>query len=114
MFMNCDTIGARSSSDNIYNRSLFSDSLSSSYCIVIKKEVKSHKHQYHSEQVLVIEGEAEMKLGEKTFPVKKGDVIFIPKNTVHSVKNKGAIPLKVLSVQAPYFDGKDRIFVDEK
>ncbi len=114
LFMNCDTIGARSISDNVYNKSLFSDSLSSSFCIVIKKEVKAHKHLHHSEQVMVVEGEAEMKLGEKIFPVKKGDVIFIPRNTVHSVKNKGSIPLKVISVQAPYFDGKDRVFVEEK
>jgi mannose-6-phosphate isomerase-like protein (cupin superfamily) len=109
-----DTIGAASKTDNIYNRSAFSDSLASSFVIVIKKEVKAHKHTTHSEHVLVLEGEGLMRLGEKSFDIKKGDLVFIPKNTVHSVKCKSKMPLKVLSVQAPMFDGKDRIMVEEK
>lgn len=113
-FLSVDTIGLGSTSDNIYNKALFSDSLSSSFCIVIKKEVKGHKHLHHSEQVMVIEGEGSMVLGDKILNIKKGDVIFIPKNTVHSVKNTGIVPLKVLSVQAPFFDGKDRVFVEGK
>jgi mannose-6-phosphate isomerase-like protein (cupin superfamily) len=109
-----DTIGKQSTSGNIYNKALFSDSLSSSFCIVIKKEVKPHKHLSHSEQVVVLEGEGLMKLAEKTFTIKKGDVVYIPKNTVHSVKTTSNIPLKVLSIQAPYFNGDDRVFVEEK
>ena len=53
-----------------------------------------------------------MKLGEKELKIRKGDVVFIPKNTVHSVKSIGKEPLKVISVQAPFFDGKDRIMID--
>lgn len=109
---NCDTIGSLSTTENIYSRHLYSDSLSSSFCIVIKQQVKAHKHLHHSEQVMILAGEAEMKLGEKFFPVKKGDEVFIPKNTVHAVRNTGNVPLKVLSVQSPYFDGKDRVMVE--
>lgn len=108
-----DSIGASTATDNIYNRALSGDSLSSSFCIVIKKEVKSHYHRYHSEHVVILEGEGSMKLNGKNFTVKKGDVVFIPKNSVHSVKSTGAVPLKVLSVQAPAFDGADRVFVNE-
>jgi mannose-6-phosphate isomerase-like protein (cupin superfamily) len=43
--------------------------------------------------------------------IKKGDVIFVPKGTGHSVVKKGKKALKVISVQAPFFDGKDRIFL---
>lgn len=107
-----DTIGRESKTDNIYNRFLFGDSLASTFCIVIKKEVKAHKHISHSENVIVLEGEGEMNLGDKQMKIKKGDVIFIPKNTVHSARSKGNVPLKVLSVQAPLFDGKDRIMID--
>jgi len=109
-----DTIGNKSATENIYNKVLFGDSLASSFCIVIKKEVKSHKHLNHSEHVIVVEGEAIMHLGDKTFTIKKGDVIFIPKNTIHSVKNTGKQPLKVLSIQAPRFDGTDRIMIEQK
>lgn len=108
-----DTIAAPASADNIYNKPLASDSLASSFLIVVKKEVKKHKHLTHSETVYVIEGEAEMLLGDKTIAIKKGDVIFIPKNIVHAVtKVKSKKPLKIVSVQAPYFDGKDRVMVE--
>ena len=108
-----DTIGTQTLSDNIYNKALAGDSLASSFCILIKKEVKAHKHQKHSEHVLVLEGTGLMKLNGKTFEIKKGDLVFIERNQVHSVKNTGPVPLKVLSIQAPRFDGSDRVFVPE-
>lgn len=112
--MGTDTIGSGTASSNIYSKALFSDSLSSSFCIVIKKEVKPHRHASHSEQVLVLEGEGLMKFDGQSFIIKKGDLVFIPKNKVHSVKTTGKIPSKVLSVQSPQFDGSDRIMVEEK
>ena len=110
--MNTDSIGTKTVSDNLYNKSLFSDSLASSFVIVIKKEVKLHKHLSHSEHVVVLEGTGQMQLGDKHFELKKGDVIFIPKNTIHSARSTGKVPLKVLSVQSPNFDGKDRVFIE--
>jgi mannose-6-phosphate isomerase-like protein (cupin superfamily) len=109
-----DTVGARTVSDNIYNKPAFSDSSASSFCIVIKQAVKAHYHQKHTEHVLVLEGEGMMRLGDKNFKIKKGDLVFIPRNTVHSVKSTGAVPLKVYSIQSPFFDGKDRIMIEEK
>ena len=109
-YQSIDTIKPPSEYENIYNRPLYTDSLTSSFVIFIKKDVKRHKHLNHAEHVLIIEGEGEMTLGNKTFIVKKGDFVFIPKNTWHSVKTSSTIPLKVLSLQAPLFDGKDRIF----
>ncbi len=107
-----DTITAPAAYENIYSRMIASDSLVCSFVIFIKKEVKKHKHILHSEHVYILEGEGEMLLGDKSFKVKKGDMIFIPKNTPHSLKVTSAIPMKVLSVQAPMFDGKDRMFVE--
>ena len=111
-YVSIDTIGSKTGSDNLYNKTLFTDSLASSFCIVIKKEVKAHKHINHAEHVFVLEGKAQMKIADRDFEIKKGDMIFIPKNTVHSVKTTSKEALKVLSWQAPFFDGKDRIFVD--
>jgi mannose-6-phosphate isomerase-like protein (cupin superfamily) len=109
-YQGLDTIKAPATWDHIYNRAVYSDSLTSSFVIFIKKEVKEHKHLTHTEHVVVLDGTAEMKVDGKSFKIKKGDVIFIPKNTWHSVKVSSTVPLKVLSVQAPNFDGKDRIF----
>ena len=111
--INVDTIKVPEKAQGNYNTPLFSDSLVSSFVIYVQQEVKHHLHAFHSEHVIVLEGTGTMRLGDKTFPVKKGDVIFIPKNTAHSVKNTGAIPLKVVSIQAPLFDGTDRIMVDK-
>jgi mannose-6-phosphate isomerase-like protein (cupin superfamily) len=111
-FQSLDTIRAPETYENIYSRPVASDSLSSSFVIFIKKEVKKHKHQHHTEQVIILEGEGEMTLAEKTFHVKKGDIIFIPENTIHSLKVTSAVPVKILSVQSPFFDGSDRIFIE--
>jgi len=112
--LNVDTVGSNSKTENVYSRAAFGDSLASSFCIVIKKEVKPHKHVSHSEHILVTEGEGIMKLADKTFTIKKGDLVFIPKNTIHSVRTTSKIPLKVISVQSPMFDGTDRIMTEEK
>lgn len=107
-----DTITAPAVYENIYMRTIASDSLVSSFILFIKKEVKKHKHIFHSEHVYILDGEGEMVLGNKTFKVKKGDMVFIPKNTAHSLKVTSTTPVKVLSVQAPIFDGKDRMLVE--
>lgn len=93
-------------------QALFNDSLVTSSIIYISKEVKLHKHISHSEHVLVLEGEGEMQMGDKTFRIKKDDFIFIPKGVPHAVKTVSSVPLKVISIQAPMFDGKDRVMLE--
>jgi len=98
--------------DNIFTQKLSSDSNVTSILIWIKKEVKPHKHVMHSEHVYVLEGAGKLLLGEKIMEVKEGDLIYIPPNTVHALKVTSPTPMKVLSVQAPEFDGKDRVAVE--
>ena len=85
------------------------DSLSSTFIIFIKDKVAMHKHEFHSENVIVLEGTATMYLDGIIYEIKPGDIIFIPKNTWHEVKVSSSIPLKVVSIQSPFFDGSDRI-----
>lgn len=108
-----DTIQAPAASDNVYVKPLYHDSLASSFCIIVKKEVKLHKHETHSETVYVISGEADMMVGTQAIHIKAGDILFIPKGTPHSAKVTSSEPLKILSVQAPVFDGKDRVMLDK-
>lgn len=98
---------------NIYVKKIDSDSLVSNFIIWIKDEVKAHKHVTHCETIIVLEGAAIMTLGDKKIEIKKGDYIFVPKDTPHSVKVTSEIPLKVISIQAPEFNGDDRIFMKE-
>lgn len=88
------------------------DTLSSSFHIIIPKEVALHKHLHHTEQVIVLEGTAIMTVADKIFNIKKGDVILIPKNTPHSLKVTSKIPLRCVSIQAPFFDGTDRVLLN--
>lgn len=109
-FQSLDTIQPLASYENIYSRPLYSDSLASSFVIFIKNQVKEHKHVTHTEHVYILDGTGEMTLGKNKFTVKKGDMIFIPKNTFHALKTTSPAPVKALSIQAPFFDGKDRVF----
>ena len=97
---------------NIYIKKIVEDSLQSTYIIWIKKGVKTHYHHHHTELIYVIEGSGEMTLGDSSFSVVKGDFFMIPMQTHHAVNTTSKIPLKVMSVQCPKFDG-DRIWVDE-
>ena len=108
-----DTINAPNTIAQVWVKPMYHDSMASSFVIVIPVEVKLHKHLTHAEHVYVLEGAGEMVLGDKKFLVKKGDLIFIPRGTLHSVRVTSISPMKVLSVQAPYFDGKDRVAVQE-
>lgn len=92
---------------------LAGDDLSTVFAIWVGNKVRPHYHAHHSETVVVLEGEALMRLGDKYFPIKSGASIFIPKGTIHSVEVTSEQKLKVISVQAPRFEGKDRIFIDQ-
>jgi mannose-6-phosphate isomerase-like protein (cupin superfamily) len=97
--------------ENVYVKPLYSDSLSSTYAIWVKKAVKSHKHVKHTEVVTVLQGKGVMTVGGQERKIKKGDVVIIPKGTPHAVITTSRKPLLVISVQAPRFKGKDRIWI---
>lgn len=98
--------------ENVYSEKIAEDSLSSSFLIWIKKEVKLHKHLEHSEHVYVLDGEGNMQLGNENLNIKAGDIIYIPQNTPHKVVTTSKKPLKVISIQSPQFDGSDRILLE--
>lgn len=97
--------------ENIYVKKMYSDSLSTSFIIWIKKEVKAHKHEHHSETIYVLEGKGTMTVGKDTFEINKSDFFNIPMNTAHSLRVISNQPVKVISIQAPIFDGSDRVFI---
>lgn len=97
--------------DNIYSEEIHSDSLSSSFLILIRNNVPLHKHEFHSEHVFVLEGTGEMTLGTQHVSITKGDLVIIPKGTPHSVEVTSMDPLRILSIQSPKFTGKDRVLI---
>ncbi|TVR80256.1 MAG: cupin domain-containing protein [Chitinophagaceae bacterium] len=98
--------------DNIYSKMLFGDNeLVNSFIIYINESVPEHFHQFHSEHVLIIEGSGIFKIDNELFHAKAGDLFFLPKKVSHGFTVTEG-PVKALSIQAPYFDGTDRILTE--
>ena len=62
-----------------------------------------HIQPDHDEVVLVLRGECGFRIGGETRRVKAGDLMFIPRDTLHGpIVDSGEVAL--LSVFAPFFD----------
>lgn len=108
---NLDAIKPPASFDGVYTERLWGDTLVTSFLMFIKGKLAVHYHDEHSEHVYVLDGTAEMTMDGRKFTIKKGDFIFIPMGARHSVSVTSPQPLKIISIQAPWFDGRDRIVV---
>jgi len=97
--------------ENIPVERISDDSNQAAFVIWIKIEVVLHKHEWHTKNVYILDGKGEMTLGDEKFVVKKGDYFNIPEATPHALKVLSSGPIKVLSIQSPYFDGSDRILI---
>ncbi len=71
-----------------------------------------HKHFISEELYHVTQGEGEMILGNKKFPVKVGDTVCILPGTAHQIKNTGENDLKVLCCCAPHYSHADTELID--
>ncbi len=69
-----------------------------------------HLHRDYDEAFCVLEGEVEFLLGEDTIPAGAGTCVHIPKGTLHTFKNVGTTPSRVLGVLTP--GGFERFFLE--
>jgi quercetin dioxygenase-like cupin family protein len=61
----------------------------------------AHAHPGQDKLYVVLEGEAEIQVGDETQSVLEGAAAFAPSGVLHSVRNRGANRLIVLAVLAP-------------
>ncbi|MDX1304544.1 cupin domain-containing protein [Photobacterium sp.] len=74
-----------------------------------------HIQKNHDELLVIIEGNVDFKVGEEIKNVNKGDLVFIPKATLHGPILKEGQSFAALSVFAPHFDRtKDNIEWDRE
>lgn len=62
-----------------------------------------HKHPDTEQVLYILEGEGELRIGPEAaelFPVKPGDVVRIPPDTLHMIENQGVVPVRYLSIDA--------------
>jgi quercetin dioxygenase-like cupin family protein len=62
---------------------------------------KIHAHDDTEQVFFVYEGTGEFLLGEEWFGIKKGDLIFVPKDTVHAARNSSDSTLILIFMSVP-------------
>ena len=69
--------------------------------ITVNKEsqLSLQKHQHRSEHWIIVNGEAEIILGNNKLTLRENDTIFIPKGATHRIKNTSKEKLILIEVQ---------------
>lgn len=63
-----------------------------------------HTQEDHDEVLVIIEGGVDFRVGEEVREVKEGDLVFIPRGTLHGPILDEGQSFAALSVFAPHFD----------
>ena len=56
------------------------------------------RHQHRSEHWIIVEGQAEVRIDDKTYNLMANETIFIPKGSKHRLSNKSLNNLVVIEV----------------
>jgi quercetin dioxygenase-like cupin family protein len=70
-------------------------------CFEPGQEHAAHVHPGQDKLYLVLEGEAEIQVGDEKAAVSAGAVAFAPSGVLHSIRNTGPGRLIVMAVLAP-------------
>lgn len=60
-----------------------------------------HLHKHEDEAFYVVDGELDVRIGERTVRASSGDFVFIPRDTVHSFHNPGLRIARQLLIFTP-------------
>lgn len=66
-------------------------------------------HHHRAEHWVVVHGEAEITRGNEVFTLREDQSAYIPQETKHRLRNKGAQPLEIIEVQSGSYVGEDDI-----
>jgi mannose-1-phosphate guanylyltransferase/mannose-6-phosphate isomerase len=72
-------------------------------------QLSYQSHAHRSEHWVVISGEAEVILNEKSIPLQPGEFVHIPEGAKHRIRNPGKMPLIFVEVQTGTYFGEDDI-----
>ena len=76
------------------------------HLVDIHKDARTHYHKKMTELYLVLEGEGQMELDGKLFPVKPMSAIFIKPGCRHRAMGQ----MKIINIPIPAFDESDEWF----
>ncbi|MCB2217803.1 cupin domain-containing protein [Desulfofustis glycolicus] len=80
------------------------DHLTANVAVITDSGNALHTQNDHDELLVIVEGDVDFMVGEETKNIKKGDLVFIPKATLHGPILKEGQSFAALSVFAPHFD----------
>lgn len=66
-------------------------------------------HRHRTEHWVVIQGNAEVTLGERRFTIHEGESAYVPRSTLHRLANPGTVPLEIIEVSNGEYVGEDDI-----
>ena len=82
------------------------NSVATMHVVDIQQDSRTHYHKKMTEIYLVLEGEGQMELDGKRFPVKPMTAIFIKPGCRHRAIGK----LRIVNLPVPAFDEQDEWF----
>ena len=78
--------------------------------ILATEPIATHRHMHSEETVYLISGTGVLSVDGADYRLATGDFVVVPRNTRHSFRPTGELPVKVLSIYAPAFIEGDRVF----
>lgn len=67
------------------------------------------RHRQRAEHWVVLEGEAEVTLGDKTLKLQAHANVDVPVGAMHQLRNAGTVPLRIVEIQSGPYLGEDDI-----
>ncbi len=87
------------------------DAHSSHHLVWIRDREVPHRHDRHDLFVVILRGHGGMTLGDTERELGQGSILYVPRGTVHSFRNRSPEPAVAYAVYLPAFDGVDRVAV---
>ena len=73
------------------------------------KKLSLQRHQHRAEHWVVVNGQAQVTVGEETFILEENQSTYIPPGTIHRLANPKDRPLEIIEVQSGDYLGEDDI-----
>jgi mannose-1-phosphate guanylyltransferase/mannose-6-phosphate isomerase len=78
-------------------------------CVKPGGHLSLQKHFHRAEHWVVVQGTAEVQVGERVTLVSENEAVYLPMGAVHRLVNPGKIPLELIEVQVGSYTGEDDI-----
>jgi mannose-6-phosphate isomerase-like protein (cupin superfamily) len=85
------------------------DASSSHHIVALRDREPIHRHDTHDLLVVTLEGYGSMLIGDEERAIGPRSIVYIPRGTVHAMRNTSGKVLYGYAVFTPPFDGKDRV-----